>query len=237
MLSGRCGLEGRILMYHYLEDKIFLKESYGICADIVNQLVQNLKNYEILSRMSVVGSKKRGLITQNEKEPIDYDFNLWIDSAEKIDVVNNPRELKSLVIKAFNEILERNGWETCDDSTSAITTKQRILKRGNKTPFSIDVCIVREDNCGNWYRLIHKKTGYTCYDQYYWHLGPSTKDINEKEKYLKNGYWMRVREAYLDKKNLYLNRQDMDNHPSYNCYIEAVNEVYTQVKKEKEYWF
>ena len=78
-------------MYHYVKDKVFLKESYSICADIVNHLVQNLKSYGIKSRMSVVGSKKRGLVTQNEKEPIDYDFNLWIDSAEDINIVNNPK--------------------------------------------------------------------------------------------------------------------------------------------------
>ena len=49
-------------MYHYVTDKVFLKESYSICADIVNQLVQNLKSYGIASSMSVVGSKRRGLI-------------------------------------------------------------------------------------------------------------------------------------------------------------------------------
>lgn len=65
-------------MYHYVTDKVFLKESYSICADLVNQLVQRLKKYGIESKMSVVGSKKRGLVTQNEKEPIDYDFNLYI---------------------------------------------------------------------------------------------------------------------------------------------------------------
>ena len=219
-------------MYHYVTDKEYLKQTYSISADIVNQLVQNLKKYGIKSRMSVVGSKKRGLITQDEKEPIDYDFNLWIESADNLNYVNNPRELKGIIINAFNEVLEWNDWETCDDSTSAITTKQRVLKNGNKTPFSIDVCIVREDGRGNWYRLIHRKTGFTAYDQYSWQLGPTTREIFNKEEYLKSGYWMRVREAYLDKKNMYLTRQEMENHPSYNCYIEAVNEVYSQVRRE-----
>ncbi|MCI8293780.1 MAG: hypothetical protein HFH53_09660 [Hespellia sp.] len=222
-------------MYDYVKDKVFLKESYSICADIVNQLVQNLKSYGIQSRMSVVGSKKRGLVTQNEKEPIDYDFNLWIESAENINIVNNPRELKQAIIAAFNEVLEWNDWKTCDDSTSAITTKQRILKKGNKTPFSIDVCIVRKDGWENWYRLVHKKVGNLYCDQYYWQQGPTTRDLNKKEECLKANYWIRVRDVYLKKKNLYLSRQDMDNHPSYNCYIEAVNEVYTQVRRENGY--
>ena len=50
-------------MYRYVTDKEYLKQTYSICADIVNQLVQNLKKYGIKSRMSAVGSKKRGLIT------------------------------------------------------------------------------------------------------------------------------------------------------------------------------
>lgn len=34
-------------MYHYVTDKEYLKQTYSICADIVNQLVQELKHYEI----------------------------------------------------------------------------------------------------------------------------------------------------------------------------------------------
>lgn len=217
-------------MYRYVNDKVFLKESYSICADIVNQLVQRLKSYGIMARMTVVGSKKRGLVTQNEKEPIDYDFNLWIDLAENINILNNPKKLKQVIVQAFNEVLEYNCWETCDDSTSVITTKKSVLEKGNQTPFSIDICIVRMDRCGNWYRLIHQKRGIRDIDQYYWQQGLETRDLDRKEKFLKAGYWMRVREAYLKKKNLYLSRQDMGNHPSYNCYIEAVNEVYMQVR-------
>ena len=49
-------------MYHYVTDKEYLKQTYSICADIVNQLVQELKHYEIDAYMATVGSKKRGLI-------------------------------------------------------------------------------------------------------------------------------------------------------------------------------
>ena len=37
----------------------------------MNQLVQNLKHYGVDASMNVVGSKKRNMITQNEKEDID----------------------------------------------------------------------------------------------------------------------------------------------------------------------
>ena len=93
-------------MYRYVKDKVFLKESYSICADIINQLVQNLKSYGVISRMSIVGSKKRGLITQNERGAIDYDFNLWIESA-KDNLVRNPQKLKQIIIIAFNEVWKK----------------------------------------------------------------------------------------------------------------------------------
>lgn len=61
-------------MYKFVTDKVYLKESYRICAGMVNQLVQNLKGRGIQARMAVAGSKKRGLVTQNEREAIDYDL-------------------------------------------------------------------------------------------------------------------------------------------------------------------
>ena len=52
----------------------------------MNQLVQNLKHYGVDASMNVVGSKKRNMITQNEKEDIDFDFNLLIENADDFRV-------------------------------------------------------------------------------------------------------------------------------------------------------
>ena len=219
-------------MYHYVTDKEYLKQTYSICADIVNQLVQELKHYEIDAYMATVGSKKRGLITQNEKEPIDYDFNLFIENADAF----RADELKRRVMDAFNEVLNRNDWGDCQDSTSALTTEQRVLKKGNKTPFSIDVAIVKEDAWGTLHRLKHNKTGIVALDQWYWNMAPNSQKLWDMEDYLKPAYWQLVRDAYLDKKNMYLTRNDHD-HPSFVCYIEAVNEVYAQVCRQNGFWF
>lgn len=51
-----------------------------------------------------------------------------------------------------------------------------------------------------------------------------TKKVNKIKKY---NLWNNVRNAYLNKKNMYLKRRDY-NHSSFNCYIEAVNEVYNK---------
>ena len=219
-------------MYHYVTDKEYLKQTYSICADIVNQLVQELKHYEIEAWMATVGSKKRGLVTQNEKEPIDYDFNLFIENADAF----RADELKRRVMDAFNEVLNRNDWGDCQDSTSALTTEQRVLKKGNETPFSVGVAIVKEDAWGTLHRLKHNKTGIVALDQWYWNMAPNSQKLWDMEDYLKPAYWQLVRDAYLDKKNMYLTRNDHD-HPSFVCYIEAVNEVYAQVRRQNGIWF
>ena len=83
---------------------------------------------------------------------------------------------------------------------------------------------------GQLHRLIHRKTGNTWYDQYYWNMVPNSRDLWDKEDYLKPDYWKYVRETYLDKKNMYLSRNDYE-HPSFVCYIEAVNEVYEKARR------
>lgn len=213
-------------MYHWIEDKEFLKRSYRLCADIVNQLVQSLKHYGIDASMKVVGSKRRNMITQNGEEDIDFDFNLLIKNA---DDYRNGSDLKEDVRKAFNEVLSTNDMDDCDDSTSALTTKSIYFTKGNPTSFYMDVCVVKQDRYG-LHRLIHQKTGFVAWDQWYWNQVPNSQKLWKKEEALKPDYWQYVRQAYIDHKNMYLQRNDY-NHPSFICYIEAVNEVYDKVRR------
>lgn len=210
-------------MFHYVTDKEFLKESKRLCADLVNQLTQQMEKSGIEAGMSLVGSAKRGLITQNGKQSIDYDYNLWIwdDGGFK------DSELKLQIMGDFNYVLWKNGYANCycKDSTSVISSKKFKLKSGNKTEFSIDLCIVKEDDNGNWHRLIHDKTGRVQSDRWFWNMAPKSMGIAKKEEYLKANHWQEVKDAYLDIKNMYLTRNDHD-HPSFVCYIEAINEVY-----------
>ncbi|SCX09623.1 hypothetical protein SAMN02910339_01370 [Lachnospiraceae bacterium YSD2013] len=219
-------------MYDWVKDKDFLKRSYSDCADIVNQLVQELKSYGIDAKMNVVGSKGRNMVTQNANEGIDYDFNLLIDNA---DEYGDARTLKCNAQKAFNNVLSVNGWPDCEDSTSALTTKEMVFKSGNKTPFHIDVCIVKYDQYGRLQRLIHEKWGNTWTDRYYWNTVPNSEALWEKEAELKPHaeYWQMVRQAYLGKKNMYLSRPYDNSHPSFICYVEAVNEVHNNLRAQR----
>ena len=111
------GLKGDI-MYEWVTDKKFIKETYSTCADIVNQLVQRLNKEGINSYFFDVGSKRRNMITRNGKAPIDFDFNLFIENEMRY----NCKELKEYIMNIFNEILKNKKWRASKDSTSVITT-------------------------------------------------------------------------------------------------------------------
>lgn len=215
-------------MYHWIEDKVFLGRMKGLCGDLVNQLVQAVNREGLLEvRQHLVGSGAKNLITQNANRPIDLDYNLEILCSEGINI-NDGRRVKEYVRQIFDEVLKCAGWEACDDSISTLTTKQRQFRDGNQTPFSIDLCITREDDFGRRLRLIHNKAGMVQSDSWIWNEAPHAKGLEDRVEWLKdNGYRLALRKVYLEKKNMYLSRNDHD-HPSYIVYIEAVNQVYSK---------
>ena len=232
-------------MYNYVTDKQLISSMRSLCGNIMQDLCHTLKvDYDIGATFTLVGSGARNLILQNANEPIDLDYNLKIVRSDDWD----RKYIKECVRKAFNIVLRKHGWRDCEDSKSSLTTKKHYLP-GSKTLFSIDVCIVREDEDGNLCRLIHKKTGYTNVNNiayaasiyaglvtrrldndYCWNEAPNSRDIKFKVDYIKsNGKWELVREQYKKIKNRYVTQNDY-NHPSFICYIEAVNNVYNSRK-------
>lgn len=79
-------------MYKYVEDKAFLKRAYSDCADTVNRLIQELKKYDIETKMYIVGSKSRNMVTQNERGKIDFDF---------IPTDNTPEEMLQIILAEY----------------------------------------------------------------------------------------------------------------------------------------
>ena len=224
---GGLGEKEIVIMYHYIEDKVFLKDMKYLCSNIINQLVQLINNDSVMEvEAHLVGSGARNLITQNSNEPIDLDYNLYIADFGDFSS-SNEREIKEYVRKQFNIILKRNGWSDCMDSTSVLTTEKRHFTKGNHTEFSIDLAIVFNNRDG-WHRLIHDKTGFAAWDRYCWNIVPNSRDLFDKVTDIKDEHlWNEVIDEYLEKKNLYLRRQDY-NHPSFNVYVEAVNQVFNK---------
>lgn len=214
-------------MYHFVEDKEFLKRVQESCVTDLNQLTKLLLEEGISSQFILVGSGARNMETQNENGDIDLDYNLVI---QKCANINDCRTIKETVRKALNKIMNEQGLRDVQDSTSSLTTEKLHFNDCPKIQFSMDVCIVAKGNDGSWHRLIHEKTGISYMDRYYWNEAPNSADVSRKAYNLKaNNLWLEVRECYKDKKNLYL-RQNDHNHPSFICYIEAVNEVYGRYK-------
>ena len=211
-------------MYHYIEDKEFLKAMRRECSDIINQLVQHINSEDVMEvEAHLVGSGAKHLETQNADEPVDLDYNLNILETYECSI-NDGRYIQEYVRKSFNCILKRNGWEECHDSKSVFSTGYCCFDDYD-TSFKIDLAIVTADREG-WYRGIHKKTGFDQYDEYYWVPAPKSNGLEERVDDIKeNGLWQKVRDVYLKKKNMYLTRNDHD-HPSFVCYIETINEVW-----------
>jgi hypothetical protein len=215
-------------MYHYLDDKEFVSKMRSLCGDIMKDLCHILKeDYDIGATFYLVGSGKRKLIMQNNNEPVDLDYNLEIIRCEDFE---DCRYIKESVRKAFNEALNLNDLSDCNDSTVPLTTELICFTEGNDTEFRMDVCITVRDEDDNYYRLVHEKTGFVLHDRYFWNIAPNSKRINEKVDYIKKcGKWILVRQQYEKIKNMYLVRNDY-NHPSFICYVEAVNNVYNSRK-------
>lgn len=217
-------------MYHYVENKELISNAKALAVFLLKELVINLREVGINSEFFLIGSGARNMITQNEEEPIDLDYNLNIISC---DDINDCRYIKETVRKEFNKVLRKYKFSDCDYSSSSLTTKRFVNNNDELITFTMDVGIVTKDRDGSLYRLILKKGNNSYHHEYYWNKGPSTLKINKKVKSIKEvpGYWSKVRERYLDIKNMYLVRND-HYHPSFVCYIQAVNEVYNKMKKK-----
>ena len=211
-------------MYHYLDDKEFLHKMRALSGEVLQMVCHCLKeDYDIGANFYLVGSGARNLILQNEGNPVDLDYNLEIVRCEDFE---DCRFLKESTRKSFNKVLREYRLQDCEDSTSSLTSKLIQFNSGNKTEFSIDICITVRDDKDNYHRLIHEKTGWTLNDRYFWNVAPHSKDLKKKAEYIKKcGKWELVREQYLRIKNRYLSVNDQD-HPSFVCYAEAVNNVY-----------
>lgn len=218
-------------MFYYVEDKEFLKRAQSDCAAMLTELTDELRKKGMNTQFVLVGSGGRNMVTQNENEPFDFDYNLNIISCNDW---NDERGIKELVRKCFNKVMRNNGLKDVEDSTSSLTTKTICFKDTPQKKFSIDLCIVTKNNDGEWERLIHEKTGNTNTDRYYWNTAPNSRGYKARSIAIKQvpGWWEVVRRQYLDIKNRYLKQNDY-NHPSFVCYIEAVNDVYNHMKQKR----
>ena len=226
-------------MYEYVEDKELISDMRELGRELLHGMCRELKDeYGISATIHLVGSGKRKLILRNGKGNIDLDYNLEIVKCEDF---SDCRYIKESAQRALNKVLREERLSDCRDSTSALTTNLIHFNNRPDIEFSYDVCIIitNEDQNGEerYYRLIHKKTGFSWNDIYCWEEGPRTHRVKEKAEYIrKNGGWDELREKYRALKNKYLTRNDHDHdHPSFICYVETVNNVYNAMQQRMKH--
>ena len=205
-------------MMHYVKNST-VKPYRSFSADKMNQVKQMLKaEYNLDSDFYLVGSGAKNLVTQNEKEPFDLDWNLEVYNLN--EPTKNAEWLKNTVMNFLNKILEDTPFKNCQDSTAVITSRW-VSKDGLE--FSFDIAILVRNSVGTFCRMIHDKY----LNRYYWNEVPNSNEVYEKmEKLKESGWWDDIRETYLNKKNMYLKRADRENHPSFNVFVETINEVW-----------
>lgn len=210
-------------MYHFIEDKQYLTRAQSLATEIAMAVQDQVRADGISCQIFLIGSGAKNLVTANNDEPFDFDFNLNI---LKYDNWSDGRTIKEVVRKAANKVMREYELNDLQDSTSSLTSSVIYFKDQPNLRFSIDIGIVTKDNNGLWNRLIHEKTGFSSLDRYYWNEVRNSKGISDKAAILKkNNHWEYVRQRYLEIKNKYLRTND-HNHPSFICYIEAVNEIF-----------
>ncbi|WP_027727679.1 hypothetical protein [Treponema sp. C6A8] len=214
-------------MFKFVNAKT-VKPYKNYCSDILNQLKNILQNkYGIDCDFYLIGSGAKNLVTQNEQESYDLDYNCVIYSIPGNNSLNSTESLKWLkdtIRIELNTLLGDSFFRDAQDSKSVLTARLFFKNDPNKIEFSFDVAILAKNKNGNYCRLIHEKAFNI--SRFYWNEVPSSHYVCEKAEALKNeGYWQNVREKYIQLKNMYLERNDYD-HPSFIVYVEAINHCY-----------
>ena len=197
------------------------KQYRSDCSRILKKTCELLKAKGISAQFSLVGSGARNMITRDGDGPYDLDYNLLVMKAD--DEYRAPRLLKDTIRSTLNKAVGGKFFSDAQDSTSCLTALLHFGKTSN-IKFSFDVAIIKKNPNGNYMRLVHNKP----WNQYTWNEVPRSHQVKDRADELKEaGLWQEVRDRYLEKKNMYLFRQD-HNHPSFVVYVEAVNEVYSR---------
>lgn len=204
-------------MYRFANQKD-VKELAKWCESIIKNVQKEVKEYITFS-FELIGSGGKKLVTQNDEQAFDLDYNLIVQK-DKAGLIDYPRDLKNIVRNAFDRVLRENveGYSGSKDSKSVISV---VFTDGIKRTFSFDVAIYVEADNGYMYRLINDKNT----NRYIWNQVPESRKYEGKLHAVKeNGEWKNFKDRYLELKNMHLSRQD--DVSSFSIFLETLNEFY-----------
>ena len=204
-------------MFRYAPQKE-VKELAEWCLDILHEMQDEMRDYFTFD-IRLIGSGEKRLVTQNEEECFDLDYNLILQR-DKQGLLNNPKKIKDLFVLGFDKVLNTHvkDYSHACDSSSVITIK---IVHDKRLRFSFDVAIIVEGDDGFFYRLTNDKNS----GRYIWNRVKNSGNYLKKYQQIKKGgYFPQFKERYLELKNMHLRRQD--EIKSFSIFLETLNEFY-----------
>ena len=204
-------------MYSFVTNKQEKNELRCACEQIIKNVQRSsLKEY-FTFQFELIGSGSLNILTKNgENGEYDLDYNLIIQK-DKQGLIDNPKRIKDLFMKAFNEANPTLGFKSPENSTSVITSK---LIYDDRLHFSFDVAIMCEGYDGDYLKIKYNRSN----DLYYWNQVKDSSGYKTKIKALKSmNLWVEAKERYLEKKNMYLKRNE--EKASFSILLEVLKEM------------
>lgn len=175
-----------------------------------------------------VGSASRDMITREVKgnQGYDFDIDLKVDS----DINLSPKELKHILMRAFDKFSGQFCYGHCRNKTRVLTIKVTDRKN-SRIIHSCDIAIVRDyidlEDRIRQENVIYDKTN----ERYLWNeRSLEYFGLKEKVDYIeKTGHRNELLKVYIEKKCRYSDKKE-----SRALYAEAVNEIYDRFCSETD---
>lgn len=189
--------------------------------------VQNLVRDWFTFDFRLIGSGGKHLVTYNEGQPFDLDYNIIIQK-DKHSLHDKPAIIKEKFIEAFKAVFSKtitgfnaDEYFKINNSTSVITLK--YISSG-MLEFSFDVAIMQENENGYLEKIIFDKKN----NVFIWNKVKQSDNLYDKAVQVKQNYdWNKVRNRYLELKNKSLSNQD--DTKSFSIFVQVINEFYNKL--------
>lgn len=195
------------------------KEAAPIKATLIEVIkqVQDAVRDDFTFQYRFIGSSSRGMITQDTKSNIGFDFDVNIEVNDDNENYS-PEEIRIIIHNALNKVVRQYGYDFAEDSTRVLTIKVKD-RMHSRIVHSCDFAIVYNCNDGRQQYIRYDKAR----GNYTWEYQKSGFcDLQKKADWLKaNKHWQEVLDRYIEKKN---ENVDPDKH-SRSLYAETINDI------------
>jgi len=183
------------------------------------------KEYKIRFNFVPIGSGKRKMVIKKCNESFfDLDYQIVITKYPKDWDINKKAKDIKMNFKNIFDKYKPEGFSPCEDSTQALTTKNRTKGYG------YDIIITRYDSNNDFYILYNKKnTNGANNNDYEWEIRSDMKDHRERLNKIEGSeMWNYLRELYKDKRHNYSRNNEKK---AYQILNEAVYETLEHFNK------